>query len=86
MVGWGARPLKGVEGVIEKCAPCQPTCPEHSTVFCPLCGKADRAALKRVRLMGLVGVQHSTSPAIEQFWETGDPQVFATRGGRDLAE
>jgi hypothetical protein len=52
---------------------CEPACPEFTTVFCPECGKADRAALKRVRLMGPIGVQHSTSPAIEAFWNTGDP-------------
>lgn len=56
------------------------TCPPHRTTFCPLCGKADRATLKGVRLMGLVGVMHSNSSKIDEFWNTGDPSVFARPG------
>lgn len=26
--------------------------------------------------MGAVGVAHSSSPKIEEFWNTGDPSVF----------
>lgn len=55
------------------------TCPPHSTTFCPVCGKADRTTLGKVRLAGFVGVQHSTSPKVEEFWQTGDPSVFAKR-------
>lgn len=60
---------------------CAPQCPPHRTVFCPTCGRADKAKLKTVRLPGFVGVIHSTSPKIEQFWETGDPSVFSSPGG-----
>jgi len=56
---------------------CLPACEPHRTVFCPRCGKADRTALRRVRLMGPVGVLNSNSPAIEAFWATGDPSVFS---------
>lgn len=52
------------------------TCPPHESVFCPVCGRANRHDLRRVRLMGPVGVAHSNSPKIEQFWRTGDPSVF----------
>lgn len=55
---------------------CAPACEPHATTFCPACGRADQGKLKRVRLMGPVGVLHSNSPKIEQFWETGDPSVF----------
>lgn len=51
-------------------------CPhdDGKTLFCGLCGKErEPGSLRRVRLMGFVGVEHSTSPAIERFWETGDP-------------
>jgi hypothetical protein len=56
---------------------CTPACPPHSTVFCPDCGLADKAKLRRVRLMGPVGVANSNSPKIEEFFATGDPDVFA---------
>lgn len=56
---------------------CAPECAPFPTAFCPVCGRADKVALKRIKLAGFVGVQHSTSPKIEQFWETGDPTVFA---------
>jgi hypothetical protein len=46
-------------------------------MFCCDCGRVlDREGLRRVRLAGFVGVQHSTSPKIEEFWRTGDPNVF----------
>ncbi len=58
---------------------CSPTCQPHpNRTFCPSCGKADRSVLNTIRLPGFVGVVHSTSPKIEQFWETGDPTVFST--------
>lgn len=56
---------------------CKPVCQSFETTFCPRCGKADRAKLKGVRVMGFVGVQNSTSPKIEEFFATGDPTVFA---------
>ena len=59
---------------------CQPACEPHRTTFCPMCGKADKGALKKVRLMGPIGVEHSNSPKIEQFWQTGDPSVFDSPG------
>jgi hypothetical protein len=47
------------------------------TLFCGHCGKVnDPDALRRVRLMGPVGVLHSNSPKIEEFYATGDPEVF----------
>jgi hypothetical protein len=59
---------------------CQPTCPPHPTrVFCPDCGRADKTGLGRVRLMGPVGVANSNSPKIQEFWATGDPEVFSRR-------
>lgn len=65
---------------MEKKPHCEPDCQPFSTVFCPACGHADKKALRRVRLMGPVGVEHSNSPKIQQFWETGDPSVFSSRG------
>lgn len=48
-------------------------------VFCPQCGGIiDRPALESVRLMGPIGTQHSNSPKIEEFWATGNPDVFVT--------
>lgn len=45
-------------------------------MFCPDCGKVrNLAELKTVRLPGFVGVFHSTSPAVEQFLATGDPNT-----------
>lgn len=60
---------------------CKPVCQSFESVFCPDCGRADKARLKTVRLPGFVGVQHSTSPRIEEFWATGDPDVFTARKG-----
>lgn len=54
-------------------------CPPFTTVFCPVCGKADRTSLGRVRLAGFVGVAHSTSPAIERFFATGDPSHLKSK-------
>lgn len=57
-----------------------PRCTAHSdtrSLFCPFCGAAyDRHELRSVRLMGAIGVAHSSSPTIEKFWATGDPTVF----------
>lgn len=54
---------------------------ESDRVFCKACGKVlDPAVLKSVRLMGPVGVGHSTSPKIEEFWATGDAEVFSRPG------
>ena len=55
------------------------TCPPHRTTFCPVCRKASPNELAGVRLMGFVGVQHSTSPRIEQFFNTGDPACLTSR-------
>lgn len=44
------------------------------TLFCGICGKERQAGdLKRVKLMGFVGVENSTNPKIEAFWRSGDP-------------
>lgn len=46
-------------------------------MFCEECEAVlDKSALRGVRLMGPVGVIHSNSPSIAEFWETGDPSVF----------
>lgn len=55
---------------------CAPECRPHQSTFCPDCGRADKKILHSLRLMGPVGVQHSNSPKIEEFWKTGDPSVF----------
>lgn len=60
---------------------CTPVCESFESTFCPRCGRADRAKLNGVRLMGAVGVLNSSSPAIEEFWATGDPEVFSKRQG-----
>jgi hypothetical protein len=57
---------------------CEPACPAFETTFCPACGRANKARLQGVRLMGFVGVLHSTSPKIEEFWQRGDPEIFKT--------
>ena len=47
------------------------------TLFCGICGKErNRGDLKRVKLMGFVGTEQSTSPKIEAFWASGDPNVL----------
>lgn len=57
-----------------------PRCDHTETLkrmFCSACGAVlEPGSLKKVRLMGLVGVEHSTSPKIAEFWATGDPNVF----------
>lgn len=58
------------------CARCETTT-DTRALFCPDCGALyDRDELQRVRIMGPVGVAHSNSPKIAQFFETGDPAVF----------
>lgn len=52
---------------------CQPACPPHRTTFCPVCGKADPNTLAGVRLMGFVGVYHTTNENVQKFLATGDP-------------
>jgi hypothetical protein len=49
-------------------------------VFCPLCGRADKEALRTVRLPGFVGVAHTNNPKIQEFFATGDPDVFTRKG------
>lgn len=47
--------------------------PRH--LFCH-CGKLlDREGLKKVRFTQFLGTQ-STNPRMEEFWATGDPDVF----------
>jgi hypothetical protein len=58
---------------------CKPVCQSFETTFCPVCSRADRTKLGRVRLMGPIGVAHSNSPKIEEFWATGDATVFDTK-------
>jgi hypothetical protein len=53
---------------------CDHTQCEPGRLFCTECGKLlDRNTLRGIRLAGFVGVRHSTSPAIEEFWATGNP-------------
>jgi hypothetical protein len=66
------------------CQRCDHENVDPKRLFCENCGAiVDRNGLGRVRLLGLVGVQHSNSPKIEEFWETGDPAVFASPGAKD---
>ena len=47
------------------------------SLFCSDCGKERQpGSLRTVKMMGFVGVAHSTSPKIASFLETGDPTVF----------
>ena len=49
-------------------------------LFCGECGKVkDLNALRSVRVMGFVGAAHSTNPKFEQFWASGDPEVFSQK-------
>lgn len=44
------------------------------TLFCGLCGRVkDRDALRRVKIQPRFTGAASMNPAIERFWETGDP-------------
>jgi len=56
-------------------------CPNSggSTTFCPDCGliQADRNAVAK-RLKGGIG-PYSNSPKMQEFFETGDPEVFAPK-------
>jgi hypothetical protein len=71
-------------GVGMACPRCNHENVEAQRLFCENCGAVvDRSNLRAVRLLGPVGVQHSNSPKIEQFWETGDPSVFASPGAKD---
>jgi len=56
---------------------CEPACEPFDTVFCPRCGRADKPALGRVRLMGAVGVKHTSNEKVQEFLATGSPAVFA---------
>jgi hypothetical protein len=52
---------------------------DGSTRFCYACGKLlDKEGLRRVRLMGAVGIWENrhTNPKIDEFFSTGDPDVF----------
>jgi hypothetical protein len=72
-------------GVGMACQRCQHENIDVKRLFCENCGAVlDRAGLSKVRLMGPVGVQHSNSPKIEEFWETGDPAVFSVPGDPDF--
>lgn len=56
---------------------------QERAVFCPSCGAVvDLEGLRGQRIVGFVGAQ-STNPKVEQFWETGDPSVFAKPGAPD---
>lgn len=47
------------------------------SLFCGQCGKVlDKNALRSVKFQGFIGTQ-SLSPAMQTFWETGDPAVFS---------
>lgn len=61
---------------MKTCSRCNHTETDRS-LFCSTCGAVlDMDDLKGVRLMGAIGVAHSSSPKIEEFWNTGDPNVF----------
>ncbi len=49
---------------------------DRKHLFCH-CGKLlDRAALKKVRFRGFIGIE-SLSPQMERFYSTGDPDSFS---------
>jgi hypothetical protein len=49
----------------------------HQVRFCSACGKLlDRDSLRQLRLLGPVGIAHTTSSTVEEFFATGDPDVF----------
>lgn len=50
--------------------------PTGAGMFCSTCGKLkEPGSLRKVRLQGFIGTA-STSPKMEKFWATGDPEVF----------
>ena len=66
---------------------CQPPPGHRSGIWCPQCGKSfdpekTRAVLSSVGFKNFTGVD-STSPKVEEFWQTGDPSVFAKPGALD---
>jgi hypothetical protein len=66
------------------CHRCEHENVDQKRIFCESCGAIlDKSDLRRVRLMGPIGVQHSNSDSIAEFWETGDPSVFASPGAKD---
>lgn len=59
---------------LHKAEYCETCPPGQSRMFCIVCGRVlDKSELKKVRLMGAVGVAHSSSENIRRFWATGDP-------------
>lgn len=65
------------------CTRCGHTNSDIKRIFCEDCGKlVAKGDLTRVGVLGFVGVGNSTSPAIQEFWATGDPSVFDKPGDR----
>lgn len=45
-------------------------------LFCSECGRLlEPGSLRSIRFQGFLGCQ-STNPKMEEFWATGDPEVF----------
>lgn len=76
------RRLDGGGGSVTVCTRCEHAW-ESRNLFCPECGAAKKDELATVKLAGFVGVQHTTSPAVEQFWQTGDPASLSKPGDID---
>ena len=56
---------------------CDHSSADPKRLFCDRCGKLKEAgSLARVRFQGFLG-KESTNPKMEQFWETGDAEVFS---------
>ncbi len=60
------------------CSHCQSSTPEARN-FCQECGHKIRD-LKVIRF----GAGCRRSPALDYFWESGDPAVFASKGALDF--
>jgi hypothetical protein len=57
--------------------PCENHPPEQTTIFCERCGHVLKdGALRTIRIAGFVG-RASLNPKMDEFWATGDPEVFA---------
>jgi len=55
---------------------CDHSTADPSRLFCSDCGKLRAPdSLRKIRFTGFLGVQ-SVNPKMEQFWASGDPQVF----------
>lgn len=64
--------------MLNDCARCGE--PPTDRLFCSCGALIDKDGLKSLKLMGPIGVRHSNSASIDEFWKTGDPSVFDKPG------